>query len=111
MTKLAKIRHYSPQSWLTIYNTMRQPSYLDFDHEDYAWKSDVNYREHPELYRVGKGEQGVLICEPYKSEIGQHWRFKTPEIAKVSTEAIFKLFDQYLKDADLVALDMARKNT
>ena len=53
------------------------PSYLNFDEEAYPWKSDVDYKKHPEFYRVGKGEQGVLICEPYKSEIGQFWRFKT----------------------------------
>jgi hypothetical protein len=29
----------------------------------------IDFREHPELYRVGKGEQGVLPVEPYKSEI------------------------------------------
>ncbi|MCC5624981.1 DUF4385 family protein, partial [Nostoc sp. CHAB 5715] len=30
---------------------------------------NINFRHHPELYRVGKGEQGVLLVEPYKSEI------------------------------------------
>ncbi len=25
----------------------------------------INFRQHPELYRVGKGEQGVLLVEPY----------------------------------------------
>src|ERR1700761_5908900 len=55
---------------------MSQPSYLNFKREDYPWKPSIDYRSHPELYRVGKGEQGVLICEPYKSEIGQYWRFK-----------------------------------
>lgn len=49
---------------------------LDFKHED--------FRAHPELYRIGKGEQGVLLVEPYKNEILPHWRFKTPEIARVS---------------------------
>ena len=47
-----------------------KPSYLNFNNATYPWKSDIDYRLHPELYRVGKGEQGVLICEPYKSEIG-----------------------------------------
>lgn len=41
----------------------------------------INFREHPEQYRMGKGEQGVLLVESYKSEILPHWRFKTPEIA------------------------------
>lgn len=46
-----------------------KPSYLDFDHGAYPWKPGIDYRLSPELYRVGKGEQGVLICEPYKSEL------------------------------------------
>jgi hypothetical protein len=75
----------------------------------YAWKSGVDYREHPELYRVGKGEQGVLICEPYKSEIGQYWRFRTKDIARESSARIFGLFEVYLNDGDFVGADMARK--
>ena len=85
------------------------PSYLSFDISTYAWKPDVDYRKHPELYKVGKGEQGVLICEPYKTEIGQSWRFKTRAIAEESSEKIFRMFDQYLKEGDFVGADMARK--
>lgn len=87
----------------------QRPSYLNFDLERYAWKPDIDYRKHPEQYRVGKGEQGVLICEPYKSEIGVHWRFKNPDIATISSKQIFKMFLQYLKDNDFVGADMARK--
>lgn len=29
----------------------------------------IDFREKPELYRVGRGEQGVLLVEPYKGEI------------------------------------------
>lgn len=87
----------------------RKPSYLNFNHKEYPWKPDVDYRKYPELYRVGKGEQGVLICEPYKSEIGQFWRFKTEEIAKDSAAKIFILFEDYLNDSDFVGADMARK--
>jgi hypothetical protein len=86
-----------------------QPSYLNFDLTSYAWKRDINYRDHPELYRVGKGEQGVLICEPYKSEIGQHWRFKTKEIALESSAAIYAMFCSYVETGDFVGADMARK--
>lgn len=86
-----------------------KPSYLNFDPKHYRWKSTIDYREHSEAYRVGKGEQGVLICEPYKTEIGQYWRFKTEEIAKISSEKIYKLFKDYLKINDFVGADMARK--
>jgi hypothetical protein len=34
---------------------------LDFENTD--------FREHPDLYRVGRGEHGFLSEEPYKSEI------------------------------------------
>ncbi|UOR04856.1 DUF4385 domain-containing protein [Hymenobacter aerilatus] len=74
---------------------------LDFHHTD--------FRQHPELYRVGKGEQGVLLVEPYKSEILPHWRFRTPEVAQESSEKIYALFEAYLRDEDFVGADMARK--
>ena len=61
------------------------------------------------MYRIGKGEQGVLLVEPYKSEILPHWRFKTPEIARESSEKIYKLFEAYLQQNDFVGADMARK--
>ncbi|MDQ1096844.1 MULTISPECIES: DUF4385 domain-containing protein [Chryseobacterium] len=87
----------------------KRPSYLNFNAADYPWKPDIDYRLHPELYRVGKGEQGVLICEPYKSEIGQYWRFKTVPIAEESSREIFSLFLDYLERDDFVGADMARK--
>lgn len=69
----------------------------------------IDFRASPELYRVGKGEQGVLLVEPYKSEILPHWRFKTPEIAKESSDKIYALFLDYLHQDDFVGADMARK--
>jgi hypothetical protein len=88
---------------------IRLPSYLNFRKEAYPWKPDIDYRQHPELYRVGKGEQGVLICEPYKSEIGEYWRFKTVPIAKESSQKIYALFIKYVIEGDFVGADMARK--
>ena len=69
----------------------------------------INFREHPEKYRIGKGEQGVLLVEPYKSEILPSWRFKTPEIAKESAEKIYSLFIAYRENNDFIGMDMARK--
>lgn len=69
----------------------------------------LDLRAHPELYRVGIGEQGVLLVQPYKSEILPHWRFATPDVARKSSEAIFALFLEYLKAGDFVGADMARK--
>ena len=70
---------------------------------------NLNFREQPEFYRIGKGEQGVLLVEPYKSEILPYWRFKTPPIAQESAERIYGLFLDYLAQNDFVGADMARK--
>ena len=69
----------------------------------------TDFRKHPELYRIGVGEQGVLLVQPYKSEILPHWRFKTEEIARASAEKIYELFEAYLEAEDFVGADMARK--
>ncbi|MGD7053688.1 DUF4385 domain-containing protein [Sutcliffiella horikoshii] len=69
----------------------------------------IDFRKNPELYRVGRGEQGVLLVEPYKSEILQHWRFKTPEIAEESSDNIYQMFLDYKEKEDFVGMDMARK--
>lgn len=83
------------------------------DKDDKTAYADVyrntDFRLHPELYRVGRGEQGVLMAEPYKSEILPHWKFKTPEIAETSARKIYQLFEQYKQAGDFVGMDMARK--
>ncbi|MGH9942561.1 MAG: DUF4385 domain-containing protein [Pyrinomonadaceae bacterium] len=77
---------------------------------DYSSKyRGVDFRAHPELYRIGKGEQGVLLAEPYKGEILPHWRFKTPEVARASADKIYELFQAYKAGGDFVGMDMARK--
>ncbi len=70
---------------------------------------NIDFRSSPELYRVGKGEQGVLLVEPYKSEILPYWRFKTPDIARQSSEKIYYMFLNYLQQDDFIGADMARK--
>ena len=79
--------------------------------EDYfkKWNPDINYRKNPHLYNIGRGQQGVLLCEPYKSEICAHWRFKTVPEAKVSSEKILSMFYNFLKRGDFVGADMAKK--
>lgn len=71
--------------------------------------ASVDYRQHPEAYFIGRGETGVLRVEPYKSELLPHWRFKTPDIAQVSADALLARYDAYKADADFVGMDMARK--
>ena len=70
---------------------------------------ELDLRKRPELYRVGVGEQGVLLVEPYKSEILPHWKFATPRDARKSSAAIYELFKSYERAEDFVGMDMARK--
>ncbi|AUM16290.1 DUF4385 domain-containing protein [Rhodococcus ruber] len=78
-----------------------------FDYSlDYA---NLDLRRQPHLYRVGRGEQGVLKVEPYKSELLPHWRFATVEQARTSAGTILTMFFSYLDEGDFVGADMARK--
>ena len=69
----------------------------------------TDFRAHPELYRVGRGEQGVLLVEPYKSELLPHWRFRTPEVARGSAAKLREMYEAYKRAGDFVGMDMARK--
>ena len=80
---------------------------MKFDYSrDYK---NLDLRLHSALYSVGVGEQGVLLVEPYKSEILPHWRFATPQAARESSAAITALFENYKAAGDFVGMDMARK--
>jgi hypothetical protein len=69
----------------------------------------IDFRAHPELYRTGKGEQGVLVAEPYKSELLPLWRFRNEKMARDSSGALWKAFVAYRRARDFVGMDMTRK--
>ena len=69
----------------------------------------INFRKRPNLYRIGRGEEGVLLVEPYKSEILPFWAFEDEAQAAESSDKIFALFLEYLENNDFVGADMARK--
>lgn len=69
----------------------------------------IDFRRRPELYRIGRGEQGVLLVQPYKGEILPHWRFKAVAEAKESSARIYEMFLAYLEAGDFPGADMARK--
>ena len=69
----------------------------------------IDYRAQPERYQIGRGEQGVFHVEPYKSELLPLWAFRTPDIARASSEAIFARYLAYRASDDFVGMDMARK--
>ena len=60
----------------------------EFDYElDYK-TIDFSIEENRKLYRIGRGEQGVLLVRPYTNDICTHWRFKTPDEAVRSSNKI-----------------------
>ena len=60
-------------------------------------------------YRIGRGEQGVLLVRPYTDDICKHWRFKTPTEAFVSSTKILFEYHVYKDKEDFVGMDMCRK--
>jgi hypothetical protein len=83
---------------------------MDNDKFDYSLDfKQVSFCEQPDPYRIGVGEQEVLLVEPYKSEILPNWRFRTEEITKISAKKIYAQFNEYVENKDLVGADMARK--
>ena len=55
--------------------------------------NSVDPREHPEAYRIGRGEQGVFYAEPYESELLPLWSFKDAGAAE--DEGHLKLKEQH----------------
>ena len=53
--------------------------------------------------------EGVLVAEPYKSELLPLWRFRTKAIAEASAAELWKAFVRYRGAGDFVGMDMARK--
>ena len=81
----------------------------EFDY-DLDYKSlDFTDEETRKLYRIGRGEQGVLLVRPYTNDICAHWRFKTPKIAMMSAHTIFDMYLDYLEEKDFIGMDMCRK--
>ena len=81
----------------------------EFDYDlDYK-KLDFTDEETRKLYRIGRGEQGVLLVRPYTDDICAHWRFKTPEIAVESSNKIFAMYLDYRDEEDFIGMDMCRK--
>ena len=80
---------------------------LEFDYKlDY--KNTV-FRPNDTRYRIGRGEQGVLLVRPYTDVICRHWRFKTLKEARVSSQKIFDMYLDYRIQKDFVGMDMCRK--
>ena len=54
---------------------------------------DIDFRQHPEEYDIGRGERGVFKVEPYKSELLPLWGYadRETEIGRASCrERVFR---------------------
>ena len=81
----------------------------EFDYDLNYKELDFTDEETRQLYRIGRGEQGVLLVRPYTNDICAHWRFKTPEIAKKSAAKIYEMYLEYRDKKDFIGMDMCRK--
>ena len=81
----------------------------EFDYKlDYK-KLDFTNIETRKQYRIGRGEQGVLLVRPYTDKICKYWRFKTVQEAKKSAEKIYTMYADFRAKNDFVGMDMCRK--
>ena len=69
----------------------------------------LKFKPNDKRYRIGRGEQGVLLVRRYTDDICKYWKFKTPEIAFESASRILFLYHQYKEKKDFVGMDMCRK--
>ena len=81
----------------------------EFDY-DLDYKSlDFTDTETRKLYRIGRGEQGVLLVRPYTNDICAHWRFVDEPTARKSSDKIYQMYLGFKAKRDFIGMDMARK--
>ena len=80
---------------------------IEFDYDlDYK---NLDFKPNDTRYRIGRGEQGVLLVRPYTDDICIYWKFRTPKIAEKSSRQIYHLYLHYKKEEDFIGMDMCRK--
>ena len=81
----------------------------EFDYDLPYAELDFTDPEVRGLYRIGRGEQGVLLVRPYTNDICAHWRFVNETAANKSSNKIYQMFCDYKSRKDFIGMDMARK--
>ena len=81
----------------------------EFDYELPYKQLDFTDAETRKLYRIGRGEQGVLLVRPYTDNICAHWRFVDEDTARKSSSKIYSMFLEFRRRKDFIGMDMARK--
>ena len=82
---------------------------IEFDYNLNYKKLDFAEKSIRQLYRIGRGEQGVLLVRPYTDDICKYWKFKTPKIAEKSAQKIYEMYADYRVKNDFIGMDMCRK--
>ena len=82
---------------------------IEFDYKLNYKQLDFTDKKVKKLYRIGRGEQGVLLVRPYTNDICKYWRFKTLKEAEVSSQKIFDMYLDYRIQKDFIGMDMCRK--
>ena len=82
---------------------------LEFCYELPYEDLDFTDPETRKLYRIGRGEQGVLLVRPYTNDICAHWRFVDEAAARNSSAEIYSMFLGFKAKGDFIGMDMARK--
>ena len=82
---------------------------LEFCYELPYEDLDFTDTETRKLYRIGRGEQGVLLVRPYTNDICAHWRFVDEAAARNSSAEIYSMFLGFKAKGDFIGMDMARK--
>ena len=100
MEYLCRLYHIRRSDLLTV-------SMKEFDYSiDYK---NTLFSPNDSRYRIGRGEQGVLLVRPYTDDICKHWRFKTIQEARISSSRIYEMYTEYRREKDFVGMDMCRK--
>lgn len=71
--------------------------------------ASIDYRQHPECYRIGHGERGVFHVHPYKDELLLLWAIRNEADASQAIDDLSAQYRAYRAQADFVGMDMARK--
>ena len=82
---------------------------LEFCYELPYEDLDFTDEETRKLYRIGRGEQGVLLVRPNTNDICAHWRFVDEAAARNSSAEIYSMFLGFKTKGDFIGMDMARK--
>ncbi|WP_198651275.1 DUF4385 family protein [Salinicola sp. CPA57] len=71
--------------------------------------ASIDYRQHPECYRIGHGERGVFHVHPYKGELLPLWAIRNEADARQAVADLYARYRDYRGQNDFVGMDMARK--